>query len=89
MSKVIKLSDDASYTDGKFEINRIRFRSKLRLVLYLLTAATIGLKPAISTDKVTFTTTSPTTLQLDGEVYTIDAGCDVIIESQSNILRYV
>lgn len=89
MSKVLKLADSASLTDGKFEVNRIRFHSKLRLLLYLITAAIIGLKPTESVSHYTFTTIKPTDIQLDGEVYTIDADCLVTIESAQKRLRYV
>ena len=89
MSKVLKLADESSLTDGAFEINRIRFHSKPRLLLYLATAATVGLKPAESVSRYTFTTTKATNIQLDGEVYTLDGGCDVTVTSQQKRLRYV
>lgn len=89
MSKALTLAGNASLTDGKFEINRIRFRSKLRLLTYLLTAATVGLTPSKTATKARFTTTKPTAIQLDGEVVTIDARCNVTIEIMPKKLRYV
>lgn len=89
MSKVIKLSDSTSVTDGKFEMSGIRFHSKLRLLAYLLTAATLGLRQARSLHRYTFGTLSKTPIQLDGEVYTIDADCTVTIESMKQVLRCV
>lgn len=89
MSKVISLSDNSSVTDGKFEMSSIRFRSKLRLIGYLLTAATIGLKQTESLKKFTFQTVKPMPIQLDGEVITIDQGSDVTIESEKQNLRCV
>ena len=81
MSKVIKLSENSSVTDGKFEMSAIRFRSKLRLIAYLLTAATFGLKKSRSLKKFEATTVSPLPIQLDGEVYVIDANSKLVIES--------
>jgi diacylglycerol kinase (ATP) len=81
MSKILKLSENSSVTDGKFEMNAIRFHSKLRLIVYLLTAATTGLKRSRSLRRWIFTTTHPLPIQLDGEVYTIDARSKVSIES--------
>lgn len=81
MSKVVKLSEDSSVSDGKFEMSSIRFRSKLRLITYLLTAATIGLKNSQSRKKYVCKTIKPLPIQLDGEVYTIDAGSKVVVKS--------
>lgn len=89
MSKVVKLAINASLTDGKFEINRIRYRSKLRLILYFLTAATIGLGRAESTRRYSFTTTNPLAVQLDGEVYALDARSDVVITSEQQHLKCI
>lgn len=89
MSKVIKLSDTSSVTDGRFELSRIRFHSKLRLIAYLLTAATVGLKGTRSIRKYQCTTLKALPVQLDGEVYTIDAHSKVMIESVKRNLRCV
>lgn len=89
MSKVMKLSKSSSVTDGKFEITSIRFGSKLRLIGYVLTAATVGLRHDASKRKYRCTTTSPLALQLDGEVYTLDAGTTLTVESAPKSLRCV
>ena len=89
MSKVIQLSDQTSVTDGKFEMTSIRLRSKLRLIVYLITAATIGLKRTPSLKKYEFQTVKETPIQLDGEVYTLDAKSDVIVESAKQNLRCI
>ena len=81
MSKVLKLSENSSVTDGKFEMSRIRFRSKLRLIAYLISAATIGLKKSQSLQRHEWTTIKPLPIQLDGEVYIIDAHSKVVVES--------
>ncbi len=89
MSKVIKLSENASATDGKFEVIRISFRSKMRLLVYLLTAATIGLKETPSEKKYECRTIKPIAIQLDGEVYTLDSNSQLMIESVRRNLRCV
>jgi len=89
MSKVVKLSEDASITDGKFEISYVSFRSKLRLIAYLLTAATIGLKTSRSVRKYECTTTKRLPIQLDGEVYVVDAKSELVIESIKQNLRSI
>jgi len=89
MSKVIKLSDQTSVTDGKFELHAIRFHSKLRLLAYLLSAATIGLKQTRSLKKYTATVLSEVPIQLDGEAYTIDAGSNITVKSIKQNLRCI
>lgn len=89
MSKILKLSNDSSVTDGKIEMSWIRFRSKLRLIGYLITAATIGIKKARSIKTFSFKTTSRLPIQLDGESYIIDARSDVMIEAAHKNLRCV
>lgn len=89
MSKILKLSNESSVTDGKIEMSWIRFRSKLRLIGYLITAATIGIKKTPSVKQFTFKTTSRLPIQLDGESYTIDAHSDVSIEAVHKNLRCV
>ncbi len=81
MSKVIKFSEHTSVKDGKFELSFIRFHSKLRLIGYLLSAAIIGLKKTPSISRFECATTTRTPIQLDGEVYTLDAKSNVTLES--------
>lgn len=89
MSKVLTLSDKGKPTDGKFEVNAIRFRNKPFLIFKLLVAATVGMKNYRTTDIYEFKTTRKTAIQLDGEVSMIDAGCDVKIESVRKNLHCV
>lgn len=86
MSKVIKLAQQSSATDGKFEVTPIRFGSKMRLILYLLTAATVGLNHGISRKSYRFRTTRPLDVQIDGEVYKLDGNAAVRIEAQKQNL---
>lgn len=89
MSKIMKLSQDGSVTDGKFDMSTIRFRSKLRLLTYLLTAATVGLRKSRQLQRFECVAVSRLPIQLDGEVATIDAGSTVVIESMNRNLRCV
>lgn len=89
MSKVLKLSEGSSVSDGKFEMSAIRFRSKLRLIAYLFGAATIGVKDARSMKRYTFSTVSELPIQLDGESYVIDAKSKVVVESVRRNLHCV
>lgn len=89
MSKVLKLSDNSSITDGKFEISRIAFRSKMRLLIYLLSAATIGLKNTKSVARYECKTISSIPIQLDGEFFRIDAHTKLVVESVQRNLRCV
>lgn len=89
MSKVLKLSQNSSVTDGKFEMSSIRFRSKFRLLAYFLTAATIGLQKARSLSEYECTTEKSLPIQLDGESFVIDAGSAIQIRSVKQNLRCV
>jgi len=89
MSKVITLSKNASVYDGKFEMTAIRFGSKLRLIGYLLTAALVGLRHDASLSRYECRTIKPLTIQLDGEVYTLDGNSKLTIESAPRSLRCV
>ncbi len=89
MSKVLTLSDNASETDGKFEMSKVRFRSKLRLFLYLLKAATFGLKNVQSLSCYECVTMRTLPIQIDGEVYVFDASSKVLIESMHKNLKCV
>jgi len=89
MSKVIKLSESSSVSDGKFEVVRIPFYSKLRLLAYLLTAATVGLKDSPSEKRYECQTIKPVSIQLDGEVYKIDGNSNLVVEAIKQNLHCV
>jgi diacylglycerol kinase family enzyme len=76
MSKVLSLSEEATPTDGKFEITAFRRRNKFRLIASLIRASTTGLKGATQATLFQFRTTHTTLTQLDGEIITLDAGTD-------------
>jgi diacylglycerol kinase (ATP) len=89
MSKILKLSKDSSVTDGKIELSIIRFRSKLRLIGYLCTAATIGTKKVRSIRRFSCQTIHSLPIQLDGESYVIDARCTLTVTAEKRILPCV
>lgn len=89
MSKVMKLSQQSSVTDGKFEMTTVAFGSKVRLLAYIVTAATVGLHHSTSRKRYTCTTTRPLALQVDGELYTLDAGSKLVVESVKQNLHCV
>lgn len=89
MSKVLSLSDIASYTDGKFEITQLSGSGTLRLVRSLLRAITVGLRSRKQASNFSFDTTEPTLIQLDGEIQTIDANTTVSIGIAQQSLRCI
>lgn len=89
MSKVLQLSKSSSVSDGKFEINAIRYQSKLYAVMALIRSATFGLDEIKSYDSYTFRTTKKLLMQLDGEVYALDRESDVEITCASLVLRTI
>lgn len=89
MSKVLQVAKDSSVTDGKFEVSAVNRQSKLRLFLYLFKAATIGLEENSSVSSFEFETTKKTLIQLDGEVYGLDAKCKVRVEAPQESLEII
>ncbi|RYF29190.1 MAG: hypothetical protein EOO17_02475 [Chloroflexi bacterium] len=81
MSKVVKLAQSGKVDDGKFEISSIGYRSKLQVIALLIKSATFGLEELGSFESYTFKTIKPLLIQLDGEIYTLDARSDVNVES--------
>lgn len=89
MAKVIKLADNVSLQDGKFDISVIRYHSNLRLFLTLAKAVLFGLKQKASMSEFTFKTTEELLIQLDGEVYTLDADSTIKVEAIPKALRCI
>jgi diacylglycerol kinase (ATP) len=77
MSKVLKLAKKGSVNDGKFEVNSIEAGTKLQILMRIFQASTLGLAEDESTAEYQFKTIQRTAIQLDGEVYTLDAHSDV------------
>ena len=89
MSKVLSLSETAELTDGQFEVISFRAHNRLYLIRQLLKATTFGLHTDRRVSQYSFTTVQPTRIQLDGEVFTIDADAEVSISVEPKILRCV
>lgn len=89
MSKVLNIAPEASNTDGLFELTSFKRRSKMKLLLTLLRASTIGLPEAQSLKEYQFTTLKPTAVQLDGEIATVDAKADVAIKIMPKLLECI
>ncbi|MDN5819346.1 MAG: hypothetical protein L0H38_01210, partial [bacterium] len=72
MSKVLKMSDQSSLDDGKFELVKFKKSSKWLLLKTLFQAATVGLKDRNQAKNYRFKTIKPTMFQIDGEIFEID-----------------
>lgn len=82
MAKYATLSEaDDKLSDGKFEVVTFPHRSKLRVLLTALRAATHGLGDQPSVSSYAFTTLKPIPYQIDGEVKSVKAHTRVTIES--------
>ncbi|MFD0045402.1 diacylglycerol/lipid kinase family protein [Pseudarthrobacter scleromae] len=80
MAKYATLSEaDHRLQDGKFEVVTFPHRSKLRILLTALRAATRGLGDQPSVSSYGFTTLKPIPYQIDGEVKSVDADTAVTI----------
>jgi diacylglycerol kinase (ATP) len=81
MAKYATLSEAGTHpSDGKFEVVTFPHRSKVRVLLTALKAATQGLGDQPSVSSYTFTTLKPIPYQIDGEVKSVDANTLVTIE---------
>lgn len=89
MSKILKISSPSSVTDGKFEVTIFNRRSKLRLILVLLQAFLKGVKEDRQVSEFTLATVGETLAQADGEIISLDAGTDVRITIEPQILACV
>lgn len=89
MSKVLKLSQSSQIDDGKFEISAISYRTKFHVIWMLLKSATFGLEELGSFQSYSFQTTKRLLIQLDGEVYTLDADSNVTVECISHPLHTI
>ncbi|MBT2567132.1 diacylglycerol kinase [Arthrobacter sp. ISL-85] len=82
MAKYATLSEaDDKLADGKFEVVLFPHRSKLRVLLTALRAATKGLGDQPSVSSYGFTTLKPMPYQIDGEVRSLDADTLVTVHS--------
>lgn len=89
MSKVVKLAPDAAKNDGLMEVYETEYRSPWQLLKILLKASLQGLSHNDRRSSYELVTITPTLVQLDGEVFTLDAKADVRITCEKGALRTV
>lgn len=89
MSKVLLLDENASTKDGRFEVTITKHLGKFSLLKQLLKASTSGLNDAISAEQYLFRTTRKEPVQLDGELFMLDASRDVKISISNKILSCI
>lgn len=84
MSKVIKLDESASLNDGKMEIYESKYLSPFTTIKELLFAGVKGVTPTTVTEKFELSSKKPLLVQLDGEVFTLDAKRKVTLTCEKN-----
>lgn len=89
MSKVLKLRGTKSLGDGKMEVYEIRERNTLQTFLTLIGGSTAGFSPSMRTDLFSFRTVRATEIQLDGEVFKLDADTDVTVTCHKQALKII
>ncbi|WP_432543953.1 diacylglycerol/lipid kinase family protein [Kineococcus sp. SYSU DK002] len=89
MAKYAQLAEDSATDDGRYETLLIPHRGKLRL-LAEFTRVLRGAHPVRSrSEPYEFRTHTPTPLQLDGEVFQVDAGSSLTVRCLPLALRTV
>ena len=88
MSKYLTLSSDAAVDDGQFEVTMKKHSTAFELIRHLAKAA-ISEADATQMRTFHFTVMRKTSIQLDGEVYTLVAGARVKIDCQKQKLRCI
>lgn len=89
MSKVLRVQDDSSVYDGKFDIIRTKAGSAARLVADLLHAASVGAPADNQASEYRFIVKRTTKAQLDGEVVLLKKGTAVTITCEHALLRTI
>jgi len=77
MSKIIRLDDSASHTDGKMEVYETLYQTPWQLIGTLLHASFKGLTKNERVSSYELRTIDRTMVQLDGEVFTLDGNAKV------------
>lgn len=88
MGKFFNLSKDSFIDDGKFEVFTIEPKPA-SILRNLLRSATSSVPHTVQTNKFTFKTIEKLPVQLDGEVYEIDADTTVVISIKRKIISCV
>ena len=87
MSKVVRLEEDASVTDGKMEMYQTKYVTRIKVLLTLIGIGLRGVATEAQTKKIALRTVRPTLVQLDGEVSQLDGDSDVRISCVSKKVR--
>ena len=80
MAKYATLSENGRPDDGRFEVVTVPHTSKWQILAVAIKAATRGLGPQPTATHYSFVTLTPTPLQLDGELLTLDASTPVQVD---------
>jgi diacylglycerol kinase family enzyme len=89
MSKVLKISGPSPLTDGKFEVTIFTTRHKLKLIALLIHTSVIGAKEDFRTKKFSVRTIHKTLVQIDGEIFELDANTRTILSIEKQVLSCV
>jgi diacylglycerol kinase (ATP) len=87
MSKMLKLSPEAKYDDGKMEVYELKTNSTLRTILSLLFGSTLGFQANAQVERIAFTARNPVDVQFDGEVIQLDAKSVIRVSIERNAVR--
>ncbi|WP_219419791.1 diacylglycerol/lipid kinase family protein [Pseudonocardia nigra] len=80
MAKYATLSEDGRPDDGRFEVIVLRHTAKWRVLGTAVKAALRGLGPQPTARSYRFRTVKPIPMQVDGELYELEAGTPVSVE---------
>ena len=89
MSKYITLDENASATDGLFEVTLKRHGTVFELVHHFLRAVVTNESNAQKSERYEMTMLRSTTIQLDGEVYNLSKGDEVVVTCEKKIVRCI
>lgn len=89
MAKLLTLSRDAKVDDGKFEVTAVRDRDKWQLIKLIFKAAAIGLDESWQTNQFEFATVRATDVQIDGEIYHLEADSSVAVTIDKHAIMRV
>ena len=89
MAKYATLSETGQPDDGAFEVITVPHTSKWRVLVAAVKAATRGLGPQPTATHYGFTPLKPIPLQLDGELFDLEAGTPVSIDIATHALATI
>lgn len=89
MSKIIRLDDSADHSDGKMEVYETLYISPWQLLGTLLHASLKGLTKSERVKAYELKTIGKTMVQLDGEVFSLDANASIKLTCQQGAIKTV